>query len=295
VRIGPLDRSALPAATAVLAAACAFDPAAAVAEEKLFEPGARGAVQPLGCWLDDALVAVAAVAADRIRLLAVAPPARNRGIGEALLAACYAAARATGIATLRTLDQPGNFLAPGIDERNTDTIAWLERRGWRPQAEPRVNLWIDLHDNSRVSPERAAHAAARATAHGYAVRRAHPDEQPLIDAVAAEFGHAWPFEVARALGGDPTGVHVATRDGAYCGFAAHDGNNRGLGWFGPTGTWPAHRGHGLGEALLLACLVDIAAHHPRCEVAWIGPRPFYERVAGVAGDRRFVVLTRDLS
>ena len=50
----------------------------------------------------------------------------------------------------------------------------------------------------------------------------------------------------------------------------------------------------LGEALLLACLVDVAVHHARCEVASIGPRPFYDKVAGVAADRRFVLLTRAL-
>jgi predicted N-acetyltransferase YhbS len=90
------------------------------------------------------------------------------------------------------------------------------------------------------------------------------------------------------------GVHVAIRDGAFCAFGAHDGNNRGLGWFGPTGTGPAHRGQGLGEALLLACLLDVAALHAHCEVAWIGPRPFYERVAGIASERRFVTFTKAL-
>ena len=76
-------------------------------------------------------------------------------------------------------------------------------------------------------------------------------------------------------------------------FAAIDGNNTGLGWFGPAGTWPAHRGKGLGEHLLLRCLVDAADDHDVCEVAWIGPRAFYERVAGTAGGRRFVVLTKE--
>ena len=112
--------------------------------------------------------------------------------------------------------------------------------------------------------------------------------------MAGEFGGAWPFELARALAAVPAGVHVALKDGAYCAFAAHDGNNRGLGWFGPTGTWPAHRGQGLGEVLLVACLVDVADAHPRCEVAWIGPRPFYEKVAGIVAERRFVVMTRPL-
>jgi GNAT superfamily N-acetyltransferase len=153
---------------------------------------------------------------------------------------------------------------------------------------------IDVRDNPRVTAERAASSADAARSRGYEIRRARADEEALLAAAAAEFGGAWPFELKSALGHTPPGVHVALRDGAYCAFAAHDGNNRGLGWFGPTGTWPAHRGQGLGEALLLACLVDVAAEHAQCEVAWIGPRPFYDKVAGVVVDRRFVLLVRDL-
>jgi GNAT superfamily N-acetyltransferase len=293
VRVAPLDRSGAAAATGVLAAACAYDRAAEVAEEKLFAP--PGSPRAFGAWDGDALVGAAAIAGNRIRVLAVAPAARGRGAGSALLAACERAARAAGEATLRTLDQPGNYLAPGIDERNAETVGWLERRGWQRLAEPRLNILIDVRGNPRVSPARAVELAAAVSARGYEIRRARPDERALLDAVAAEFGGAWPFEVERALGGDPPGVHVATQGGAYCAFAAHDGNNRGLGWFGPTGTWQAHRGRGLGEALLLACLVDVAAHHGRCEVAWIGPRPFYEKAAGIAAERRFVVLRRDLA
>lgn len=279
----------------MLAAACAYDRAAEVADEKLFGAGPRGAPHALGAWDDDALVGVAAASGNRIRVLAVVPRARGRGVGSALLAACEAAARAAGETALRTLDQPGNYLAPGIDERNAAAIAWLERRGFGRLAEPRVNVLIDVRDNPRVSAARATELAAAAAARGYEVRRARPDEHPLLDAVAAEFGGAWPFELSRALGYEPAGVHVAVKDGAYAAFAAHDGNNRGLGWFGPTGTWPAHRGQRLGEALLLACLVDVAAHHAQCEVAWIGPRPFYDKVAGIAAERRFVVLSRDLT
>jgi mycothiol synthase len=300
MRVGPLDRSELPAAAAVLAAACPYDRAALVADEKLFGAAPPGAPRAFGAWEGGApggaLAGVAAVAADRIRVLAVVPGARGRGIGGALLEACTSAARAAGERRLRTLDQPGNYLAPGVDERNAEAIAWLERRGWRRLAggEPRVNVLIDVRDNPRVSAARAAELAARAAAAGYEVRRARPDERALVAAIGAEFGGAWPFEVERALGHEPAGVHVALQGGACCAFAAHDGNNRGLGWFGPTGTWPAHRGRGLGEALLLACLVDVAAAHARCEVAWIGPRPFYEKAAGIAAERRFVVLAREL-
>src|SRR6185295_15654219 len=190
-------------ATAVLAAACAFDRAAEVAEEKLFGDGPSGAPRALGAWREEALVGAASIAGDRIRVLAVAPEAQRCGIGGALLAACEAAARAEGQRSLRTLDQPGNYLAPGVDERNAEAIGWLERRGWRRLGEPRCNVLIDVHDNPRVSRARAAELAAAAAARGYQVRRARPDERAVADAVAAEFGGAWPFEVARALEGDP--------------------------------------------------------------------------------------------
>jgi mycothiol synthase len=295
VEVVPLERSQLAAAQELLAAACAFDRAEVVAEEKLFGEAPGGVGQPVAVWDGSALAGVASVAGNRVRVLAVHPELRRRGIGGALLDHCEAVARAGGHARLRTLEQPGNYLAPGIDERNTLAIGWLERRGWQPLAEPRLDVLVDVRDNPRVSAERADELAAKAARRGYEIRRARPDERPLLAAVAAEFGNAWPFEVERALAHLPAGVHVALRDGRYCGFAAHDGNNRGLGWFGPTGTWPAYRGEGLGETLLMACLVDVATSHAQCEVAWIGPRPFYEKVAGIAADRRFIVLARELS
>ena len=296
VRVAPLDRSDLAEAELVLADACAFDRATEVAEEKLFDPGPAGPARAFGAWdVTNRLVGVAAIAGKWLRLVAVVPPARRHGAGSALLAACEVAARDAGDATLRTLDQPGNYLAPGIDERNTYLIGWLQRRGWAPHGDPRVNVLIDVRTNPKVTAARAEELAAAARTRGYEIRRARPDERALLDAVQSEFGGAWPFELERALAFEPPGVHVALVDGSYCAFAAHDGNNRGLGWFGPTGTWPAHRGQGLGEALLLACLVDVADHHPRCEVAWIGPRPFYEKVAGIVDERHFVVLTKRLS
>ncbi len=297
--IAPLSRASLADATALLARACAFDRAAVVADEKLFgiapvlakqadgiarATGEHHVPQAFGAFDGDRLVGVAAVAGDRLRVLAVEPDARGRGHGTALLATC-----AVSRAPLRTLDQPGNYLAPGVDARDTATLAWLGRRGFAPRGEPRTNVLVAVRDNPRVTAVRAAAAAARPD---YEIRRAHPDERALLAAVDAEFGGAWPFELARALACDPPAVHVALRDGAYCAFAAHDGNNRGLGWFGPTGTWPTHRGHGLGEALLLACLVDVAADHDRCEVAWIGPRPFYDKVAGIIEDRHFILMAR---
>lgn len=286
--IGPLGENELDEARALLAAACPFDRAAEVAREKLFGAAPVGSAQAWGARAAGALVGVAAATADRLRVLAVAPDARGRGVGGALLAEVETAARGAGAKRMRTLDLPGNYLAPGIDVRNSDAIAWLGRRGYKRTGD-NTNLLIDVRGNPRLE-----RAAAPTRSDGYEIRRAIASEGAALGAAIAEdFGGAWPFEVARAL--EVGGVHVAVKDGAYAAFAAHDGNNQGLGWFGPAGTWSSHRGRGLGEHLLLACLHDVAAKHPQCEVAWIGPRRFYEQSAGIAGERRFAVLTKDLS
>jgi GNAT superfamily N-acetyltransferase len=294
VRLELLQRTDLPAAREVLAVSCPMYRAAEVAEEKLFEPGPKAAPTALGVWDGARLVGVAAYCGDRLRVLGVLPTARARGVGGMLLRACEEGARVAGATRLRSLDEPGNYLAPGLDVRDHIARGWLAHHGWVEKGAPRENLWIDVRHNPQVSASRAEALADAARERGYEIRRAHAEEPGLFDAVAAEFGGAWPFEIARALALPSPGVHVALRDGVICGFAAHDGNNRGLGWFGPAGTWPAHRGQRLGEALLIACLVDVAEAHARCEVAWTGPREFYEKVAGVVGARTFVVVEKAL-
>jgi hypothetical protein len=80
MRTGALDRSQLATAAEVLAAACPYDRAAAVAGEKLFGAGPPGPPRAFGAWDGGALVGVAAVAADRLRVLAVLPGARGPSI-----------------------------------------------------------------------------------------------------------------------------------------------------------------------------------------------------------------------
>ena len=262
--------------------------------EKLAGPSPRGAPHTLAATIDDQVAGVAVLDGNRIRLLAVDPAYQRRGVGTALLDACVTAARTTGANALRTMDCAGNYVSPGINAGDHATIAWLRRRGFADAPPVNTNLLVDVRTNPKVSAAASAAADQRVAAAGYQVRRAGTDEPALLTAIERDFSRAWAFEVARALAFSTGGVHVAERNGELAGFAAHDGNNSGLGWFGPAGTWPAHRGHGVGEALLLRCLLDVARVHPVCEVAWIGPRAFYERVAGVAGERQFLVLTRQL-
>lgn len=294
LRIDTLPEEALPAAAALLGRACPFDAIERTAAEKLFGAAPVPGV-PIGAWKGGRLVGVVVLAGRWIRLLAVEPDERRRGLGTTLLAEASARARAAGETKLRTCDQPGNYVAPGIDARDEETVAWFERRGFVRVAE-NENLKVPLRDNPLVAPERAHALSQRCRAAGYEIRRARPSErEALLSFIDAEFGGAWAFEVGRALENDPPGVHVALvgETGEFAAFAAHDGNNRGLGWFGPAGTLEEHRGRGLGQALLLSCLDDVRrAGHSEGVIAWIGPRAFYERTAGAVTDRRFVVLER---
>lgn len=318
--IRPLDRSMGNQAAALMAAAYQFDRADVVADELLFDrptgSGEPGGVviesAALGAWAGAELAGVVVVSGRWIRVLAVHPSVRNQGLGSALLARAESMIAGAGHRRVRVMDQPGNYLAPGIDMRDIDTIAWLERRGYERRGTT-CNLLVDVSTNPRVSPARAAFLAAACS--GYHVRRARPGDAAAIAALGramppGEFSPAWQLELERALDfrprpqpgiqpmAEPSGVHVAMVHGSgeVAAVAAHDGNNRGLGWFGPAATHPDHRGRGLGAALLMACLVDVAAMgHPMCEIAWIGPRDFYERVAGVVGERRFITMTKELS
>ena len=289
--IRELKHADLPAVIELLRASCPWDDGARVADETLFGRGPTS--MPTG-WLAVAgqtITGVAAVAADRLRVLAVVPEARRQGVGSALLAAAEAEARSQGAARLGCLDEAGNYLAPGIDARNAETIAWLERRGF-VRGELRTNLLVDVRGNPKVTTARLAACVAASLAKGYAITKATGAQPALLAAIADEFGGAWPFEVQRALACG--GVWIARRDDEICAFAAHDGNNAGLGWFGPAGTWEAHRGQGLGEACLLGCLLEVATEHAQCEIAWIGPEAFYENSAGVAGRRTFIPMRKDL-
>ncbi len=293
----PLTSADLPAATALLAAACRFDAADRVAEEKLFGP-ASGDVwcKSLGAFAGDELLGLVVVSGRWLRLLAVDPRHQHKGYGGALLVAAEEAARTEGEVRLRTLDQPGNYLAPGIALENQGTIRWLEKRGYAAKT-TNTNLLIDVRNNSRVTRE-VLETRERALPSEYEIRRATPaDLDSLGPVITSAFSAGWTFETAQATKYPPGALHVArTRAGEWAAFAAHDGNNRGLGWFGPTGTFEAHRGRGLGAVLLLHCLLDVAAQGLGvCTIAWIGPRDFYEKTTGIITDKKFVVLERELT
>ncbi|MBI4509804.1 MAG: GNAT family N-acetyltransferase [Deltaproteobacteria bacterium] len=295
-RVERLEETALSQARVLLDRASAWDPSGDVAEEKLFGgypqevPGGA-----LGAWEGNELVGVIAFAGRWIRVLAVKAEQRGLGVGSALLEQALENARNRGDKVLRTGDQPGNYLSPGIDARDTAFMNWFERRGFRRVAR-NENLEVQLVGNPLVTIESARAATKQARERGYEIRRILDDERVMLTRwISEHFSPAWAFEVRRAAQRTPAAVHVARWHGEFVAFAAHDGNNSGRGSFGPAGTLDSQRGAGLGRALLLRCLVDVArAGLVECSIAWIGPRAFYERTVGVTTGRTLVVLERAL-
>jgi phosphoribosylglycinamide formyltransferase-1 len=124
-----------------------------------------------------------------------------------------------------------------------------------------VNLLAAL-DDVRYGASALAHdAAARA---GYTLRRIDGPDALLAAWIDLHFAPSWwSFEAGAGS------AWVAERDGAIAGFAAFGArglkfpwlrawrNRPDVGIFGPYGVAPAHRGHGIGEALLTAALCSL--------------------------------------
>ena len=274
-----------------------FDRLEALAPQVLYQPG-NAALKPTSLKLikDNHLVGVTSFAGKYLRLLLIDSDERSHGYGTKLLDEFESHAIREGLSKVQTMAEPGNYISPGIDVRHKETIEWLKRRGYKEKTR-NENIFVEVANNPLVSHEHLKERQSKCK--GYAFDRLSKDKLPLWQHFIEEhFSKGWAFEVGlAATKNNPSGAHVAyDSHGELAAFAAHDGNNTGLGWFGPTGTLKAHRGKGLAAALLIACLLDVKANgHTQCEVAWIGPRKFYEKVAGVCGERHFVVLEKQLS
>ena len=218
-----------------------------------------------------------------VRLLAVDPSARRRGLGRRLLSALEEALRQRGATVARLAEAAPNYLTPGVDVRNAGALALAEACGYAPIGEA-VNLGVDLTARAWDT----AADEARLTAVGVGVRRATTADRPALAELLAARWPPWEAETDRALAHPTPTLHLALRDGAVVGFAAHDANNVGTGWFGPMGTDPSARGLGIGRVLLWRCLADMRrAGRDRATIAWAAALPFYEDACGATVERRF--------
>lgn len=108
------------------------------------------------------------------------------------------------------------------------------------------------------------------------------DARHVLAFVAAQFGDlapGWVDECRVALCRQPAHCFIAVRDGAIVGFACYDATARGL--FGPIGVAADARGEGIGRALLLATLRQMAADgYAYAVIGWVHSEAFYRDAVG---------------
>ena len=137
------------------------------------------------------------------------------------------------------------------------------------------DLLVKLYELPDAEGARAALRGLKIT-----IRRAMPYEKHMVSTfVAGAFGEGWASEAEVSFANHPVSCFLATREGAILGFACYEATCRNF--FGPTGVLEAHRGAGIGAALLLASLQAMKAlGYAYAIVGGADSAAFYERVAG---------------
>jgi GNAT superfamily N-acetyltransferase len=257
--IRPANRADLPRIAALLGRAndMPYD-LVRVAEEKCFGAGVAGEPE-VRVYGDFAGVSV--TCGGWLRILAVDRAQRRQGVGTALLRDAESRG-ARGIAA-----EAGNYFTPGVIDPE-----FFVRRGYVETARTQNLVTTELPVASSPSSD---------------VQLATGNRQPVFAFIERHFGKIWRFEASRGT------LFFTERNGAITGFAAHEANNRGLGFFGPTGVAESERGKGLGTKLLLACLADARRlGHTRVVIPWTDAIDFYAKACGARVAQRFVVLRR---
>jgi len=218
-----------------------------------------------------------------VKLLGVHPNFRRMKIATRLYQLAEKRLAGKGAGVIRIYDVPLNYLMPGIDPRYTPALCFAWKMGFKQFGEA-VNMISELAPlnlSTKVEEEKLEKQ-------GVTIRRALPEDKPLLmDLLSGEW-ELWKNEVQMAYADNPPSVHVAFIDGKLRAFSVHNGNNKGTGWFGPMGTHPDMRGKGVGSILLKHCLDDMRRQgHKSAIIPWVAPVAFYSHYVNARINRVF--------
>ena len=218
-----------------------------------------------------------------IKLMAVDKNYRRQGIAKELYRMLEAQFIVESVVKVRIYDVPMNYFMPGIDPRYTEALCFAIRMGfWR--FGDTANLLVDL-DASEWETANEENAIEN---QDIKVGRPGLDDQEEVLRFVGEGFHLWMHEIKMAFQDVVPSIHVAWFNGKINAFSAHNGNNKGTGWFGPMGTDTDLRGKGIGAILLKRCLKDMKNQgHKRAIIPWVGPIEFYAHHANARFDRVF--------
>jgi len=225
-----------------------------------------------------------------IKLLAVHPEHRQKGVGSVLLKKVEAYLIKFGIEYVTIMDSAPNYYMPGLDFRYTEGNCFLLKNGYEKTGE-NINLIADIgpgqfnvdSDIKRLSKE------------GVIIKRADKNNKEAVIKFLTQAFPSWLGEVNETFKNNLVSLYISIIDDKVVGFSAYDGNNRGIGWFGPMGVLPVMRGKGIGAILCELCLRDIALQgHKQSIIPWVGPVRFYSKVCNSRIDRLFWTYRKNL-
>ena len=206
-----------------------------------------------------------------IRLIAVDPAHRRRGVAHALMAA--AEADLAGLPSVTVGADAPDYLYPGVDSRWTPAFCLLEARGYR-RVDTNLNMTVDL----AALPPRPA-----------GVDVAGPRDRADAEAWLQRHWPDWADEALRALDGGC--LTIARDEHGISAFCAWDVNRRG--WLGPVAVRPGEYGRRTAVPLLVEALHRMRdGGRTSADIAWISPVRFYARTVGATMGRVFIVHRR---
>ena len=237
---------------------------ARVAEEKLFGRGVKGDPVIRVHEEHGRLLGISVTCGRVLRLIAVDPKHRRRGIGSQLIGETIGGTIAFA--------EPGNYFTPGVIESDPATRAFFAKHGFIEERWTSNLETTQLRD--RIPPQ--------------VQRVTESTRERVLAFVAKHFGNAWRFECENA----GSRLFFIEHGSEIAGFAAHDANNRGLGFFGPTGVAEPMRGRGFGTLLLQASLADLRSiGYTRVVIPWTDAIDFYAKACGAVVTHRFVLMS----
>jgi mycothiol synthase len=225
-----------------------------------------------------------------IKVFATAEDRRGTGVMSTLFDRIEAAFRRHGVAAVNIADSAPYYAWSGLDPGYTAAVAFLQSRGYKKTGET-----LDMLCDLRQSAWDTSSDTERLRGEGVVIRRAtRSDMQPVFSFLRVQFP-GWLREVATCFRQSSISLHLALVDGSPVAFAAYDGNYPRTGWFGPMGTAPESRRHGLGRVLLHCCLKDMRDQGCRTAlIPWVGPVEFYAKHCGAIQSRRYWKMMKEL-
>lgn len=218
-----------------------------------------------------------------VKMIAVQPELQRQGLGSLLLMRLEESLRNRGARTCRPGESAPNYLTPGVDIRYTKATVFFENRGYERIGQSyNMEAVLGNVDLKTTADEK------RLEADGFLVRRAAESDRDDIMYMLEEYWPSWQGEVGVTFLNNPVSLFLARHSGKVVAFSAYETNNRGTGWFGPMGTAPDARGHGVGSVLLKHCLSDLRdAGYDTAIIPWVAPISFYLHHVGAEVSRIF--------